>query len=196
LIKQLLIEYGKQTYSLVGHSLGARVLINTWSKLETKPASIWLLAPDGLATRRLNFINSLPIGLRAAISNKLERWYGSLLKLAQRLYTIGWLDAFSIRYIRYHLATKERRHRLMGVWLSLPDFPVDRVTLLHAANNATIPIHLILGKEDKIVDWNKLADWLEKWPAERLHYLETGHQLINEKTAKLLKKNLEDEGFT
>ena len=93
-------------------------------------------------------------------------------------------------YVRYHLSNQKRRQRLMGVWKSLVNFPVSKKALLKAASNKVVPIHLVIGKEDKIIDWNRIQDVLHKWPSpKRLHYLNAGHQLITENTAKLILEN-------
>lgn len=187
LIRELLDTHKKPFYSLVGHSFGARVLISIWEELHRLPATIWFLAPDGLATRRLGMANRLPGWLRKGIAGETDRDHRSWIKLARKWHSIGLLDAFSLRYLRYHLSNKERRRRLMGVWKSQAHFPVRKHRLLKVARNGPVPMHLVVGNTDDLINWKRVRNWLKKWPNGKLHTLAAGHQLINEQTAALIR---------
>lgn len=183
LIQHLLEDRDQLEYSLAGHSFGGRVLIACLDQLPGNPEAIWLLAPDGLATRRIGLWGRLPLWMRQWIGRSFENHKENWIRVAKKLHQIGWLDAFSVRYIRHHLSDAFRRKRLLGSWMAMPYFPVDRNKLLEFAIKSPLPIHLVLGKKDPLIDWPQLADWLKKWPASNLHELDAGHDLINDRVA-------------
>lgn len=180
-------KHQPSAYSLLGHSFGARILIASWKKLIKQPTEIWLLAPDGLATRRLSVINQLPTWLRSWIARGMGKRYEIWIWLAQRMHRLGWVDAFSVRYVRHHLSTDYNRYRLMGSWLALPYFKIDRDQLLKEAVQEHTKLYLVLGKKDPLIDWGRLSNWLKKWPASNLYKLDAGHNLINKEVASLIR---------
>lgn len=191
LIDHLLLHYSCKSYSLIGYSLGARIVEAVRPRLKKIPDGIWLLAPDGLATRRLALVNIFPLSLRSWIGKRIEKQVSLWLHLARRLYQIGVLDTFSVRYLRSQLADPLRRRRLMGVWASLPRLPIHKKKLLQAAIEAEPPIYLVIGRKDELIGWNNLKTWLEQWPEDKLYVFENqGHRLINEAVVRLLSKKI------
>ena len=187
LIEFIKADQASDIFSLAGHSLGARMLMATWQRLPAKPVYTWLLAPDGLATRRVGLINRLPLWARKGISSSIDRGYSFWMQLAVLLHRFGLLDIFSLRYMRHHLSDERKRHRLMGTWLMLPHFPVDRAQLLHTVRQGGTGIQLVVGKKDALIDWEGIADWLKKWPASNFYELNAGHNLINQQVAQLIR---------
>ncbi len=192
LITYLLEDYQPSGYCLVGHSFGARILMASRQYLESFPGALWLLAPDGLATRRMGLMNRIPVPLRKWIGRSIEDHHRSWVWLAGKLHQMGWLDIFSVRYIRHHLSDEFHRQRLMGSWINLPHFPVDRDQLLKTVTHEKLPVHLVIGRKDPLIDWTLLADWLKKWPASNLHELNAGHDLINDQVAELIRSTSTD----
>ena len=190
LIDFLLGQYPVSSYILLGHSFGARVLLACMEELKTEPEMMWALAPDGLATRRLGLFNRLPIRLRKWIGRKLKNNPEFWERLAGQLHRMGLLDAFSVRYIRHHISDAFRRRRLLGSWIALPHFPVDMDQLLKWAEKRKI--HLVFGKADALINWERIREWLKKWPASNLHELDAGHDLINGQVARLIRSDTED----
>lgn len=178
-------------YSLIGHSLGGRIVQHIWPRLQRTPASVWLLAPDGLATRRLGLLKHVPAGTRRWISRRFNEKAAFWLRWTTRLNKMGLIDAFSHRYMRYHLADQKRRRRLMGVWTSLKSFPLDKVRLLKSAHQADAPIHMVIGRMDELIDWKSLENWLAQWPKEQLHLFDNlGHELLTPEVMQLIVENL------
>lgn len=196
LVDAIVAQFACHTYSLLGHSLGGRIVQCIWPDLKQTPDNIWLLAPDGLATRRMGILKLFPAGLRKWIAGKVGKQSSFWLGAAARLHQLGVIDAFSLRYLRYHLANPERRRRLMGVWTSLHYFPVNKEKLLQAALAESPLIHLVIGQKDALIDWQKIEGWLAQWPSDQLHVLRNeGHGLISPGVAAFLKeRQIQDEG--
>ncbi|MCB0633938.1 MAG: alpha/beta fold hydrolase [Saprospiraceae bacterium] len=192
-----LIDYLPQyfscgSYSLIGHSLGGRLILSCWQMLRKRPISIWLLAPDGLATRRLGMISWVPAGLRTWLGRHMEKQAAFWLQLAGIIHKIGMIDAFSMRYLRLHLSTPARRRRLMGIWNTLPYFPINIKSLLLAAQQNKPPIYLAMGDKDELIAWQRLEGLLGQWPEGKLFLLkDTGHNLINNFDVELLQKKID-----
>lgn len=183
-----ILEDRKDPYALVGHSFGGRILIGIWKQLSRPPEAVWLLAPDGLATKRMGLVGKLPGSIRKWIAQRIDTGYRGWIRLARRLHRLGLLDAFSVRYMQHHLSDASKRRRLMSTWIALPHFSVNRDQLLRDAREAQSPIHLVIGKSDPLIDWELLEDWLKKWPASRLHVLDAGHNLIRAEVAEMIRQ--------
>ncbi|MCB9081941.1 MAG: alpha/beta hydrolase [Lewinellaceae bacterium] len=178
-VRELLLLEQAQTFTAIGYSFGARLWLSTLSEWLPRLAHLVLMAPDGLATRRLLLLDILPEWgrewLRAWFSSP-GRW-GWLVTLMRRLHL---LDDYSWRFLRLHLHSASRRDRLWNTWFSALHFPVDRGGLRRLLRTMRIPVILLLGENDTVVRGRRARRFLQACPHLRTFFLPTDHGVLRD----------------
>jgi len=191
-IFQLLQLIAKQeqrsTFSLMGYSLGGRIVLRLLPELLPQLDRIFLLAPDGLRTQWMASVTRTPVWLRLAAKRTLHnpKW---LLKLADVFYDRGWLSAFPYRFVQTHLASPTRRDRLFGTWLALDTFRVKPKQIHRLLGESQLPTDLYFGQDDPIIRPESAA-FLADLSNVNIHLVEAGHQLVGTKLQDLLRQQL------
>ena len=151
------------SYHLLGHSLGGRLILATLPSLIHLPESIILIAPDGLATRRMVLPNLIPDFLKKGfLQNNKPAVF--ITNFARFLHKLKWIDFFSIRYLDYNLKNEKRRKRLLNTWLSLSNFRLNKPKLLAFLNKRSFPFFILLGKKDKYIASKEVLKFIQKVP--------------------------------
>ena len=162
--------------TLIGHSLGARLILGLIMEETSLFQRAILINPDGFRTRRMGIGEIVPGIIRSFIRDYLFS-APTILKLGRILHRISIIDGFSIRYLRHNLADKNRQNRLMNTWVSLATFPVFNSKLKKQVQRSSAAIAVILGKNDSIIDVEKTKKQLQSTPKVNLLLMEGGHQL-------------------
>ena len=195
-ILQLLQLIAKQeqqnTFSLMGYSLGGRIVLRLLPELLPQLERIFLLAPDGLRTQWMTSVTRTPVWLRLAAKRALQnpKW---LLKLSGVLHRQRWLGAFPYRFVQTHLANPQRQARLFGTWLSLDGFRVHPGQIHQLLDENQLPTDFYFGQHDPIIRPVSAAT-LADLPNVNIHIVETGHQLVGTQVRDLLWQQLSENG--
>lgn len=179
-IEMLLAKKQAQTYALLGFSFGARLAlalapleVQRWKKLI-------LLAPDGLPRRDwYAFFDQMPWWLKQGLSRLFDR-APLLLKVAEKMYRWKWLDAFSMRFMRQHLQSAQRRQRLKGIWLSAALFP-NLQQSCQILTQSKLDIQLITGEKDVVIPSEAFAHLAQQIPQlQWVSIKNAGHELLSD----------------
>lgn len=162
---------------LVGHSMGARILLSVLPDLPFEVVRVIALAPDGLASRGKFFSEGIPLWLRVRCKNRLMEPQ-LLLRVGSFLHRVGVLPAFQHRYLQRQLGDGESSRRLYHTWLSLYHFRVFPERVRHHRSLRV----WVLGSLDKIVLQDSAIRYLRKHKLEEgslLHIVQDSHELRN-----------------
>ncbi len=164
---------------LMGYSYGGRLSLGILESLDI--SRLWLIAADGLEARR--GYNFFPVFLRKALSRLMLQpaWFLNLLSV---LHNIRLVPKYTHRFMTHHLGDEKNRERLLGTWIFTAEFVSSQEKLLQTLNKKKIPVVLIYGREDKIIQPEGGLKLKENYPLAELHFIEAGH--------KIFGKNLED----
>ncbi|MEZ4919086.1 MAG: alpha/beta fold hydrolase [Saprospiraceae bacterium] len=170
----------KQELSLLGHSLGARLLLSTMVQENLPVEEVILLAPDGLDTKGLQFVQLFPSWLRHLMCKLLANpdWLLTLARFARRLKL---LPASISHFILVHLANRVRRERMCWYWDVLPNFPVSMKSLSAFLKSSDTAITIYLGERDKTVRTKSIQNLAAGLPRTRLYMIDQDHQMVNAK---------------
>lgn len=187
IIQGIKIEAGVEQVSLMGFSLGARVCL---SVIELQPDwidQLFLLAPDGLkknfwyhaATR--NVIGKL---LFKRILQNPDAWLQYVDKLRQ------WqvIDASRFKFAKAYLRDEKVRHQLGYVWPVTSKLMVSTLLAKWHIRKYKIATHLYMGKHDRIFPPRQGEKFIKGLKTAKLHILDEGHNIINERLVKELKE--------
>ncbi len=182
----------RNTFSLMGYSLGGRIVLRLLPDFLPRLERIFLLAPDGLRTQGMTSVTRTPVWLRLAAKRALHhpKW---LLSLTTILYRRGLLGLFPYRFVQTHLANPNRQARLFGTWLSLDGFRVHPWQIHQLLDENQLPTDFYFGQHDPIIRPASAAT-LADLPNVNIHIVETGHQLVGTQVRDLLWQQLSENG--
>lgn len=181
-------HYAIEELSLMGHSLGARMLLKAlplYLKLADRLPiqNLWLIAPDGIGGTYTNKVDYLPGLMVRPLAAYLQRPRG-LLALARQLKKIGWLDRFSVRYLERQLRNQTSRNRLSGTLRSIPNLQLGAEadkSLIEIAK-----IEILLGMQDRLVQAARIRRWFLRIPQTKITNYAGGHGIPLKQLADLI----------
>jgi pimeloyl-ACP methyl ester carboxylesterase len=178
------VHDAKQSFQLMGYSLGGRVCLSLYEKIPAQVQRIVLLAPDGL---KMNFWYWLAtqnvVGNRLfAFTMKHPKWFFIFLK---GFYKLKLANASIFKFVNYYIANPEVRRLLYERWTGLRKLRPHLQKIKTIVRKYKTPIRLVYGKHDRIilpVRGEKFIKGIED--NCRLTVISSGHQVLHEKHAK------------
>lgn len=169
--------------SLVGFSLGGRVVLGLYETMPAKIEKLVLLAPDGL---KLNFWYWLSTQTWAgnklfALTMKKPGWFFGLLKLLNKLNLV---NTSIFKFVNYYIGDKEVRRLLYARWTTLRKLKPALGRVKSLVKNNQTAVRLIYGRHDRIilpVRGEKFMKGIEEHCS--LAVIHSGHQVLHEKHA-------------
>lgn len=150
LINQIQAKTGLLRLSMIGHSMGGRLIFNLLQYFEGKIDSLILLTPAGLTKRW--FANPYlmpPFIIRAIKSFYLNREGTPMVyQLGRKL---GLSTKASFDFMEKQFTNHRRRARLFNTWLSLYHFPIIPQKFKAEIKRQCIPTKLVMGIHDRII---------------------------------------------
>lgn len=186
LIKNIQDELGIESFSLLGYSMGGRVVSSIASSFTTELNHLFLIAPEGFGTGNLIDSGQMPLWGRRMIRNMVlarPKWTDRILKT---LLNSGVLTKASAQFLKLNLVNKEERKRLMEVWLGLNEYTIP--TFEGDILKKTI---IVLGNQDRIIPKEKVEKWF-RGRNVRIEKIDSDHKMITRKTAEVISNFLED----
>ena len=180
---------GADRIDLLGYSLGAKVGLSLYLRRPAAVARLWLLAPDGLQTKYLHWVEKLPgfvfdrVGRMGDQPEKLQAW-------ARSLRDRGVLPPTAYQFVQWNLSTPERRARAVLMWHTLRDFALSPKQLRRTIAQHNTPVELLLGKHDPYIPYQVWKAFGDSLPQVTVHGRETGHRLLDRTTAKWIEERV------
>ncbi len=192
LVKAFLSSLGVASFSLIGYSLGGKICLSIIEMNAFKIDRVLLLAPDGLY---INPFYQLLIGTKIGrnLFQSVAQNPRKILKLTDLLRQFRLIDGKLHRFVHVNLGEGNRvedRMRIYHSWLAFQHFKPNLRQIFLISQKQKVDLNLIMGKKDSVIKpkhGRKLLKLgLEK---SRLHFLNQGHQLINQNTLEFVKSS-------
>lgn len=176
------------TCHLVGYSMGGRVAMTTLELMPERFESLLLIAPDGI---KINLL------YRFASGTMLGKWlYRGLIRYPQPLHFI--LDMLHKSHLlkeKFHrlvyinTETLAKRQQVYDAWLIHVKMIPNLEKIAEIVRSRKVRFNMVFGKYDSIIP-PRLGKKLSDIIGSDIHYheIESGHQLINNRTAKFLEE--------
>ncbi|REJ83761.1 MAG: alpha/beta fold hydrolase [Bacteroidetes bacterium] len=176
--KKLLEEIKCERFSMLGFSLGGRIILDLLPKFAERIDRILLLAPDGLVISKWYlFITHTYFGkyLFKRVIKKPNRFF----RIARFIRATGLLKEKQYKFALANFDTPEKRRKVYNVWMIfrniLPVYPEIKSVL----SRHNIQITIFFGKFDTIIPASFADQFRKKTKAEiRVKELNTGHNLM------------------
>ena len=180
----LIGEFNKEknisTFSLLGYSIGARLVWTIVEAFPDKVKEITVAAPDGITTR---FWYGIATG--SVITRNIFRLLLSHKRNSSILFSIGKFfhlaPSLVLRFAESQLQTPEQRNRVYKTWVTFRKLKADPKALAEQINHYNIQLTIYLGKHDKIITYKNVKPLVEKVEKKKVITLEAGHSNLIQK---------------
>ncbi len=184
--------FPSEKYSLMGYSLGGRIVLKLIEIYPEKIEKIILLAPDGIRISIMyRFLTQTLLGIK--LLKRVVDNPSIFFAFADLLRKSGLLSEKRYQFTLGNYDSKTKREKVYLVWMTLRKIISKKSDVTNAIKKYKIPAHLFFGKYDLIIPpsiGKKFQKGMEEYIS--LNVLESGHKLLKENTVKeidaILKK--------
>jgi pimeloyl-ACP methyl ester carboxylesterase len=188
ILYRIAAENGRDRFSLMGFSFGARLAQAMLPELAGKLNKLYLLSPDGVKTKGMSAASQTPMWVRQLLFILLQKpgWFIGLLNIGRK---IGVTPPLIHHFLTNNLNRPERFRRTFGCWLALDSFYLRRHTIQRTLKDSQLPTDVYIGLHDPMLTQKTLKKLFEGLPNVRIFWLKEGHRLIGEQLCEHLKQN-------
>jgi pimeloyl-ACP methyl ester carboxylesterase len=185
IVAQVLDSEDKTHFALLGFSFGARLAQALLPEYSSQIGHLYLLSPDGVDTRGLDFAARVPMWLRRRLPILLRdpRW---LLALARWARALRLVSPVVVQFLTNNLTKPERRRRTFGCWLAMESCHLPPRDLKKILRAAATPTDVFIGLRDPMLRPQKVRDFYKDLPNVRVFWLDQGHRIVGEAMANAL----------
>ncbi|MFM8738687.1 MAG: alpha/beta fold hydrolase, partial [Cytophagales bacterium] len=169
-------------FELVGFSMGGKFALATLELFPTKVKKITLLAPDGIKTSFWYSLATYPIATRSLFKSMILH-PKRLLWLTKFLRALHLVDDGLLRFAENQMNTEEKRRRVYYSWVYFRHLKFNLNTIATIINRYRIPITLLVGRYDKVIQPKKMRSFLKLIETKEFKILEAGHNDLIVKSA-------------
>lgn len=181
---RMLDEFMRQHHckkiSLLGFSMGGRVMLSLIPDIAEKLEDVILIAPDGIEERF--YYRSFMSGKTGqSVFREILRHPKLLIAAADAFSKIGLTKKYVADYLKNYWADEGKREKLFSVWLSMRTYRVNLGKIRAASEKHPVRIFLLWGSHDRMIPSRLAHHFKEKVPRCKLKMIDGGHFIVNEK---------------
>lgn len=193
LIDQLLNDLNADRFSVLGFSLGGRIILSFLPAFHSRIDRILLLAPDGLfISPWYTFITRTALG--KFIFRRVMKNPKHFFTLAGIVRSLGLVGEKQYKFALGNFDTAEKRELVYKVWMFYRNLLPDYKKLADLYKERDPDLTLVFGKKDTIIPESFGLHFVRKTGIKAsIRILEAGHFLLREKIAKELNYWTEDK---
>jgi pimeloyl-ACP methyl ester carboxylesterase len=191
LVERLCDRHGVRQAALLGFSLGGRVALSLLQWAPERVSQVALAAPDGLAFSPFHFFATRTAPGQRLMSH-LIRQPGFYFSLLAQLRRRNWIPESRYQFFMHYLESEAARRFLGAVWPSLRFLTPSQRRLRMLIRRHRIPVHLFMGRYDKVIPISLGIAFAKGNPDVQLHILEKGHRLMDGDTIRRMAQVLRE----
>jgi pimeloyl-ACP methyl ester carboxylesterase len=169
--------------TLIGYSLGGRMVLALYEQMPLQIERLVLLAPDGLKVNFWYWLSTQTwIGNKFfSFTMKHPFWFFGFLKLLNKLKLV---NASIFKFVNYSIGDKEVRRLLYARWTTLRKIKPSLKKIKLSVNTNKTKVRLVYGKLDRII-LSSVGEKFKKGIEEHctISVIHSGHQVLHEKHA-------------
>lgn len=188
IIRMVLAKHGKERFSLMGFSFGARLAQALLPDLVGQLNKLYLLSPDGVKTKGMSMAAHTPMWVRRLLFRILQKpgWFIGLLNVGRKMRLAPQMIH---HFLTNNLNRPERFNRTFGCWLAMDSFYLRRHTIQRILKESQLRTDVYIGLSDPMLRQATLKKLYEGLPEVRVFWLDEGHRLIGDELCEHLKAN-------
>jgi pimeloyl-ACP methyl ester carboxylesterase len=174
LMTEFVREQTISSFSLLGYSIGAKLVWCTVKQLPDKVKEIIVIAPDGITSNTWYKLATRTAFDRAIFKTLLfnEKIIFTFIKIGRWL---RFVPPITIRFAESQLGSEEQRKRVYQTWLVYRELRCDNTKLAFEINKNKIVLTIYLGVHDKIITYEIVKPLAEKIITKNIITLQAGH---------------------
>lgn len=178
-------EKNIHTFSLLGYSIGARIVWSMAISFPNRIKEVIVIAPDGIRSS-IWYTAATHTSLSRIIFKKmlLNNYVQIFLKISQFLRLA---PKITVRFAEGQLATEEQRKRVYYTWIIFRKLKSDKEKLASVLNQFEIPLTIYLGAQDKIIMYRTIEPLVKHLKQKNVITLQAGHSNLIHKVVEYLK---------
>ncbi|MDX1940599.1 MAG: alpha/beta hydrolase [Saprospiraceae bacterium] len=172
--------------SLLGHSFGAKIAMKLLEYEGERVSVLYLLSPDGIGTRWLNWSRLTPRSMRRIVITNADL----LLRFSKWFRDRNLIPFFVEWFLRKNLTTEKDKSRLLHTWLSFESFIIKKRRLQKLIQLHFVKVIVIIGQRDKLLKTGRIEQFAKELPNAEFYDIASNHSLDFDKVAAILLKNI------
>lgn len=185
-IIQLFLKQEKiERFAVSGFSLGGKFAMTAAEAFPEKITKLYLLAPDGIKTSIWYSLATYPIAVRYLFRSMILK-PGRLHALAKVFRSLGIVDKGILRFAESQMDTEEKRRRVYYSWVYFRHLKFNLRNLANLLNTHQIPVIMIAGKYDKVIEAKNMNQLLRYVNNHRFEIIEAGHNDLIKNAIKFI----------
>ncbi|MGE7773538.1 alpha/beta fold hydrolase [Chitinophaga sp. NPDC101104] len=189
LTEKILERTGKQTFSLLGYSMGGRLALCIVERLADRIRHLILAAPDGLKNNPWHmFATRTILGNRIfSYNTRNPALFFRLLKLWRRF---GLLNESVYKFALHRMDRLDKRQLVYNVWTIMRRMLPRKQMCKRLMAQYGIDTLLVFGRYDRVIP-PVIGEWFDdgSFPCKLL-VIDKGHQLITESLGFIIRNNI------
>jgi pimeloyl-ACP methyl ester carboxylesterase len=193
IIGQVLAREGRERFSLMGFSFGARLSQAMLPDFIDRLDKLYLLSPDGINTRGMSMAVHTPLPLRRLMRQALRRpgWFIRLARFGSRLRV---MPPLIHHFLSANLTRPDRFGRTFACWFALNSFYLRRRSIQAILKESNLPTEVYFGTRDQMIHFKTLKKMTDRLPNVRLHLMDQGHRLVGEALRQAMNDRYSEGG--
>lgn len=179
LVEELMIRFAKKKISIIGYSLGGKVVMSLISLIPSKIDKVILIAPDGIKNNVWYNISTYPSLGRALFRLFINSPYPFML-LLRLLNFLKIINDGTMKIVKLRGETREKRLKVYNTWLCLRELEDNMNMIKEKMNEHHIKVYLIFGKYDPVIKPVLGKSFAEGLKQCKLIILDKGHNLMKD----------------
>jgi pimeloyl-ACP methyl ester carboxylesterase len=172
-------------FEIAGFSMGGKFSLATLEAFPEKVKKMILLAPDGIKTSFWYSLATYPIAMRAVFKSMILH-PNRLYRLTKIFRSFGLVDRGLLRFAESQMDTEEKRNRVYFSWVYFRKLKFDLSKIASLLNELRIPLTLMVGKHDKVIQAKNMEVFLGKVNSKQFEVVEAGHNDLIRKAIEYL----------
>lgn len=174
-------------FSLMGFSMGGKLVLSLLEQFPHRVEQLILIAPDGIKTSFWYSLATNP-GWAKQYFRKVVISPYAFKKLALTFRRLRLVDKGIVRFAEQQMDTRQKRLRVYYSWMVFRELKFSMSHIASLINTHQIPTTMFLGVHDRIVTKKNMGLLLNKLHTHELIMLETGHNHLLEAVAAYYAK--------
>jgi pimeloyl-ACP methyl ester carboxylesterase len=190
LIEEVLRRENYQRFSLMGYSLGGKLVMAAIHSFALQIDEVILAAPDGVVNNSWYNLAVYP-GWGQKLFHRFVENPHFVFSIARILGSIRLLDERLIKFLQVQTDSQEKRQKIYDVWLTIKDFERELSLTKKLITAHHIRSFIFIGKYDRVITTRIGSKFSHGLSNCSYIILEKGHNLITESLNEPLRQALE-----
>jgi len=190
IFQELLQTLKIDRFSIMGYSIGGRLLLATLESFCTQIDTLYFLAAEGI---RINPFYTLVT--HNFIGNQLYQFFTSNNHSLEYMMTLTspFMPKKARHFIENHMDTPEKKQKLYNTWMIYKDFYFSEDKISEIINHNSIKTYFFVGKYDQIVRSDQIKPLYKKIKNAEWSEFPCGHAQLISKVAQYFKTQIKND---